>query len=92
MFLIRDESSREYNKVSIPAAVYDSRDSVLLKIGEREDMLSYFDLVQNKYRKEGFHVIANDISFMELPKDQVEIDKVFQICDYIGKLHAKRLN
>ena len=92
MFLIRDGSGRKYNQVNIPAAVYDSRDSVLLKIGEREDMLSYFDLVQNKYRKEGFHDIANDISFMELPKDQVEIDKVFQICDYIGKLHTKRLN
>lgn len=78
-----------YNEVVRPAAVYDAKDSVLLKIGEWENMIDYFDTVQKAYRDAGFHEIANDICLMELPKDQEEIDKVFQICDYIGKLHKK---
>ncbi|KXJ38865.1 hypothetical protein AX282_13495 [Bacillus spizizenii] len=30
------------------------------------------------------------MSFIEFPKDQVEIDKVFGICDKNGKLYARR--
>lgn len=89
MFLIRDGSGKVYNKVIIPAVVYDAKDSVLLKIGEKEEMETYFETVQNQYRFFGFNEMADDISFMELPKDQETIDKVFQICDYIGKLHKR---
>lgn len=90
MFLIRDGSGQVFNEVQNPAAVYDSRDSVLIKIGEFSDMQQYFNSIQNSYRAHGFHLEADDIALMELPKDQAEIDKVFGICDYIGKLHAQK--
>jgi hypothetical protein len=89
MYQIRDEKGRVFNEVLVPTAVYDSRDSVLLKIGEKEDMESFFEEVQNRYRAFGFQQEADDICLMELPKEQAEIDKVFQICDYIGVLHKK---
>lgn len=92
MYLIRDVAGKVYNKVKNPAAVYDSRDSVLLKIGERESMEEYFNTIQNQYRFYGFNDMADDISFMELPKNQETIDKVFQICDYIGKLNKQILH
>ncbi|MCM3109977.1 hypothetical protein [Lederbergia lenta] len=91
MFQIRDGSGKVFNRVNNPAVVYDSNDSVLLKIGEKETMQQFFEFVQNRYRAYGFHDMANDIALMELPKDQEEIDKVFQICDYIGKLHKRAL-
>jgi hypothetical protein len=92
MYLIRDGAGKIYNTVENPAVVYDSRDSVLLKIGERESMEEFFNTVQNQYRFYGFSDMADDISFMELPRDQEIIDKVFQICDYIGKLHRQVLH
>ncbi|GLI82398.1 hypothetical protein ANABIO32_00840 [Rossellomorea marisflavi] len=92
MYLIRDGSGFVYNEVVNPAAVYDSRDSVLLKIGEKQEMKNYFNTVQNQYRSYGFSDMADDISFMELPRDQETIDKVFQISDYIGKLHRQLLH
>lgn len=89
MFKIKDDNGHVFNEVKVPAAVYDSRNSVLLKIGEKKLMKEYYEIVQKHYRLHGFDEIADDICLMELPKDQKEIDKVFQICDYIGNLHKK---
>ena len=92
MLKIQDENGKQYNQVNKPAAVYDARHSVLYKIGEWEDMVVYFETLQAAYRRLGLPDIADDICIMELPKDQEEIDKVFQICDYIGTLHKQALN
>lgn len=92
MFMIRDGSGKVYNEVKRPTAVYDSNCSVLLKIGEWDKMVNFFDHIQTVYRSHGFHDMANDICLMELPNNQEEIDKVFQICDYIGQLHKRALN
>jgi hypothetical protein len=90
MFLIQS-GGKVYNKVNNPAAVYDSRHSVLLKLGEVENMQEYYNALQNRYRAFGLHNEADDICLMELPHDQEEIDKVFGICDYIGKLHKRMI-
>jgi len=89
MFEIRDGSGKVFNYVKRPAAVYDGKASVLYKVGEYEEMKAYFELVQYQYREYGFHSFADEICLMELPHDQDEIDKVFQICDYIGVLHQQ---
>lgn len=90
MFLIRAEGN-VYNKVKEPYAVFDKSLGVLHKIGEREEMEKYFELVQDRYRTHGFFNQADDIGLMELPKNQVEIDKVFGITGYIGKLYKLAL-
>ncbi|KTF59841.1 MULTISPECIES: hypothetical protein [Bacillus amyloliquefaciens group] len=91
MFLIRDISSgMVYNKVNNPAAVFDCEGGVLHKIGEREKMVKFYEDMKSRYKKFGFHDIADDIKFMDLPKDQGEIDKVFNICDYIKRLYLKK--
>lgn len=91
MFLIRDISSgRVYNKVNNPAVVFDCEDGVLHKIGEREKMIKFHEDMQSRYKEFGFHDIADDIKFMDLPKDQDEIDKVFNICDHIKRLYLKK--
>lgn len=92
MFKIQDGSGRLFNEVQNPAVVYDAQGSVLLKIGEWENMMVYYNYLQELYRNNGLSDVASDICLMELPKDQEEIDKVFQICDYIGVLHKKALN
>jgi hypothetical protein len=86
-YLVRDGSGKVFNRVKNPTAVYDARDSVLMKIGEKEIIHGFFEEVQTRYRAFGFTKEANDICMLELPKDQEVIDKVFQICDYIGVLH-----
>lgn len=87
MFLIQDSTGKVFNKVQNPTAVYDARDSVLLKIGEWENMYKFYEEVQARYNLFGYSEEARDIHIMTLPKDQELIDKVFQICDYIGVLH-----
>lgn len=89
MFLIRDNNGYIYNEVSKPTVVFDCKDSVLLKIGDRDKMEEYFDKIQNLYRIAGNNIMADDIVLMELPHDQEEIDKTFQICDYVGRLYER---
>lgn len=92
MYKIRDEK-KTHNEVSRPTAVYsyDERGGVLLKIGEYDVMSDYFDDTVDRYRSFGYNEIADQIYLMELPKDQEVIDKVFQITNYIGKLHEDSL-
>lgn len=88
-FEIRDENGVVYNRVENPAAVFDSDSGTLLRVGDREAMLAFFNLTNEKYRMTGFHDIANAMVYMELPKNQQEIDRVFQITGYIKNLYEK---
>ena len=89
MFLIQDEKGTVFNRVKNPAAVFDRESGTLHKIGENENMVTYYNMVQDKYRSAGFHDIADDVTLMDLPKDQVEINRVFQITGYIKRLYEK---
>ncbi|MGX1195760.1 hypothetical protein [Metabacillus sp. SLBN-84] len=89
IFEIKDEQGFIHNKVTNPAAVFDKDSGTLHKIGEREEILDYFNAMNEAYRGAGFHDIADDLHYIELPKDQEEIDKVFQITGYIKVLYAR---
>lgn len=88
-FQIRDEKGQIFNTVEEPAAVFDKESGTLHKIGDRENILSHFEVMTQAYRVHGFHDIADDITFMELPKNQEVIDKVFQNTGYIKRLYDK---
>lgn len=88
-FQIRDEKGTVFNTAENPAAVFDRDSGTLHRICERDAAIAYFNLTNDKYRAHGHHDIADDITYMELPKDQKEIDKVFQITGYIKKLYEK---
>lgn len=85
-FEIRDEKT-VYNKVENPAVVFDRETGTLHRIGERETMVEYFNTASGKYRDKGFHAEADSLTYMELPKNQAVIDKVFQNTGYIKILH-----
>lgn len=89
MFLIRDGSGNVFNEVENPAVVFDSSCSVLLKIGEYKQMEEYYNFVYERFISTGNDDMANDLVLMSLPKVQEEVDKVFQICDYVGKVYNK---
>lgn len=89
-FLLRD-SKKVYREVEEPYAVFHKGCGTLFRIGEKIEMESYFDSVTNRYRAFGFHGEADEITLMELPKDQEEIDRVFGIVDYIGRLYQKQM-
>ncbi|QKY71270.1 hypothetical protein [Lentibacillus sp. CBA3610] len=88
-FEIRDGKGIVYNTVENPAAVFDSTTGTLHKIGNREAMLGYFNYMNETYRKNGFHDMADELQYMELPKNQREIDRVFQMTGYIKRLYDK---
>jgi len=90
MFLIRN-GNEVFNEVQNPYAIFNKSRGSLIRIGEKQVMEDYFEEVQKRYRSIGFHQEADDVGLMELPKDQDEIDKVFQIVDYIGILYKKCL-
>jgi ketopantoate reductase len=81
-----------YNTVENPAAVFDRSSGTLHRIGEREVMRKYLDESIEIYRKNGFRDIADDLVYMELPLDQEEIDRVFQITGYIKKLYSHQVS
>lgn len=90
-FLIRDGQGTVFNKVIRPTVVMDTELGIMLKIGEYNDMMDYFDTTSNSYRKIGFHQYADELALMELPKNQEEIDKVFQITNYVAELYKKAI-
>ncbi|MFV1457551.1 hypothetical protein [Bacillus mycoides] len=89
MFKIKDSNGMVYNRVKNPAALYDAELSVLHKVGESEFIASEYTRMVGMYRNAGLHEEADALQTLDLPHDQNEIDKVFQICDYIGVLHRK---
>lgn len=91
MFLIRDENGEVFNQVENPAAVFDAESGTLLRIGEHDTMLQVFDTLNTKYRQAGLVDMADHIMMIDLPRDQTEIDRVFQICDYVKTLAKQML-
>lgn len=89
-FLLR-ANGKVYRKIKKPWAIFCKSLGCLHRIGEKEEMEAVFESMQNRYRAFGFHDEADDIALIELPKDQGEIDKVFGIVDYIGKLYQRTL-
>lgn len=87
-FQIRDEKVI-HNTVENPAAVFDRESGTLHKIGERDAMLAYFNDTHDKYRENGLDEDAEHLTYMELPEDQQEINKVFQITGYVKKLYQE---
>lgn len=85
-FLIRD-NGKIFNKVKRPAIVFDKYTGTMHKIGEYEEMELYFKIAVEAYKRQGFYGQAEDITFMELPKEQEEIDKAFQNTGYLLKLY-----
>lgn len=91
MIKIQDEKGILYNMTENPAVVFDKECGTLYKIGEKETMLIYFNFLFESYRNAGYDYIANDLTFMELPLDQEEVDRVFQNTGYIKRLYEKSL-
>lgn len=90
-FEIRDEKGEIFNTVEEPAAVFDRETGTLHKIGNRENIMAHFNVMTQAYRAHGFHDMADDVTFMELPKDQEILDKVFQNSGYIKRLYEQSL-
>lgn len=88
-FEIRDGQGKTFNTVTNPAVVFDKSTGTLLKIGEFSDMENYFTVSQAAYRNAGFIDMADDVTLMDLPRDQNVIDKVFQNTGYLLTLYKK---
>jgi len=76
-----------FNRAQQPAVVFDKQLGTLYRIGESADMETYYKVVNRAYEEGGFPEMARSVVFMDLPKDQDEIDKVFQITGYVKKLY-----
>lgn len=79
------------NTVAEPAVVFDAEEGVLFKVGEFDEMLTYFNKVQDRYRSTGSEDMAEHIVLMGLPRDQDEINKAMFNSAYLKVLHARFL-
>lgn len=91
MIEIRDEKGEVFNRVERPAVVMDRDCGTVLIIGEWETMETYFEDLQKKYRELGFDEAADDIVLVELPKEQEEVDKVFQNTGYMLRIYKEAI-
>lgn len=89
LFLIRDRSGHVFNKTKNPTVIFDKKEGVVIKIGDYNTMVEYYNFICNVYNDHGFHFMADDLVLMELPKDQAEIDKVCTITSYIKTLYEQ---
>lgn len=88
-YLVRDAKGNIFNELINPAVVFDKDLGVLLKIGEFDVMLEYYKETVNLYNNAKIGHAAESIALMNLPKNQDEIDKAFQISGYINVLYGK---
>lgn len=88
---IRDEKGIVYNRITNPGVVFTKSCGTLHKVCEREAALAYFNLSYDAYASAGFQDMANDLCYMELPRDQALIDDVFQITGYIKRLYEQSI-
>lgn len=91
LFEIRDNKN-VYNKLANPAVVFDKQCGTVLAIGEYDDMVNRMNHMCDTYTVHGFPEMVDPIAVIELPKDQDEIDKVFQITGYILRLYERLTN
>lgn len=89
-FLLRDAKGNIFNELNNPAVVFDKDLGVLLKVGEFGVMLDYYKEVVSLYNNAGLSHAAENIALMDLPREQEEIDKVFQISGYVNTLYKKK--
>lgn len=89
-FMIRDNKT-VFNQVEHPAVVFDQHTGSFIFIGERVVMQEKFEQYNAVYRANGLIDMADALVLMDLPHDQDEIDKVFQITGYVKKLYEKAL-
>lgn len=77
------------NTVTEPAVVFDAEEGVMFKVGEFDDMLTYFNKVQDRYKSTGSEAMAANIVMMGLPRDQDEINKAMFNPAYLITLHER---
>jgi len=80
-----------YNQVDSPAAVFDADTGTLYKIGESVDIFNYYEETQQLYRSKGFPDMADALIFVDLPKDQDLVDKVFQCSGFIKTWYSQNI-
>lgn len=80
-------NGRLMNRVDSPAIVYDKSIGRMMKIGEFDDMLMYWQVATTAYREAGFDEMADDLVVFELPRTQEALDNVMDNDGYYGKMY-----
>lgn len=80
-FKLTDGTNVYTEGINEPYMVIDDL-GTLLKIGEKGMVTSYYEKTLQTYNSAGFFDEASSLMLVELPKDQEEIDKVFNITGY----------
>lgn len=83
--LVRDGKGKVYQMLHNPAVLFDKDSGVLHKIGEAQQIKAIHEDYDLKYREKGFHDMANDLTYLELPLDQDLVDNIFQKTGYLKK-------
>lgn len=55
---------------------------VVMRYGEREEMEEYYKQSLEAYSKFGYLEMADTLILVEMPKDQEEVDRLFNISGY----------
>ena len=91
-YLIRNAYGEVYNEVLEPTVVLDIDTGTLHKIGEYDDVESYYNELIEAYNSHGYFDQANSIALFSLPKDQEIIDNVYNNTGYVLTVYKNVIN
>lgn len=81
-----------FNEVENPSIVVDivekenePNEYIMMKIGEKENMQDYYNLVLKRYKENGFENQIN-LAIIDLPRNQELVDRVFQTTGYLSRV------
>ncbi|MDZ5711341.1 hypothetical protein [Jeotgalibacillus haloalkalitolerans] len=97
-FTIRNEKGEIFHDVIQPAVCFCKTTGTLFKIDELDICSDFARKTTIRYLAAAKHgiitdkeaeMMIGDMTIMDLPKDQFEIDKVYQIRGYVKSLYEK---
>lgn len=88
---VRNKGGRASHVIGRPAAVFNHKTGVLIKLGEREVLQAFSKVARSSYVVPGYADHPDDITYMELPLDEDIVNRVYHDPGFIKELYEQSL-
>lgn len=86
---IKNPNGEVISSVKKPAALFDTEDGTLYKLGEYVEVKSHYERCVSIYKEFGMEDQLETLAFLELKKDQELIDNIFQDSSHLQEIYKE---